>query len=322
MDRSTGYWWSPDESAHRVHARRRVAGRRGRALRDPRRLGARDPPALSGGRAAERRRAAVDRALQRDPDGALHVAPPVRARRRRDAGRLPRARRLVPGRQRTRRAVAEPRPADAGPAPRRRGDRPRAGPARGAQRQLGAAARRAHLPAAAPRLPLGLEPQRLPAPVPVRLRRALRRPRDRGRVDGRPAMAASARSRRSTSSAGLVYFTANRETPIERHLYSAPLDGPSAAAAIERRPATPDDARRLALGGDVAAMRGSGSTPSRTPTRRPRWRCGASAAPRSTSSCPNRLDATHPYAPFLAAHAADRIRHAARRRRPDCCTTR
>ena len=37
----------------------------------------------------------------------------------------------------------------------------------------------------------------------------------------------------STSARGLVYFTANRDTPIERHLYSAPLDGAVDAAPIE-----------------------------------------------------------------------------------------
>lgn len=96
--------------------------------------------------------------------------------------------------------------------------------------------------------------------------------------------------------AGRIYFTANRDTPLEQHLYSIGLDDPG----------TP---RRLTEAGwwnkvemDRAATRAivTRSSPSQpeqvyladTNGRRLAW------------IEENRLDASHPYAPYLAAHVA------------------
>ncbi|NBU24690.1 MAG: S9 family peptidase, partial [Gammaproteobacteria bacterium] len=105
---------------------------------------------------------------------------------------------------------------------------------------------------------------------------------------------------------GLVYFSANRDTPIERHLYSAPLAGPSGAR--------PGDAARIDAGvrrltegagwhlvsmsGDARRWLDTFSTPDRPPSLTLRHTTGA--APEVLVA--NTLDADHPYAPYLAAH--------------------
>jgi dipeptidyl-peptidase-4 len=100
---------------------------------------------------------------------------------------------------------------------------------------------------------------------------------------------------------GLVYFTANRDTPIERHLYAAPLAGPSDTAGIDAR------IRRLTEGAgwhsvsmapDATRWLDTFSTPDTPPSLTLRYAHGAAAK----TLVANRLDADHPYAPYLAAH--------------------
>lgn len=100
---------------------------------------------------------------------------------------------------------------------------------------------------------------------------------------------------------GLVYFTANRDTPIERHLYSAPLAGPSDTAGIEGR------IRRLTEGAgwhsvsmapDAQRWLDTFSTPDTPPSLTLRHTTGK----RPAVLVANTLEAGHPYAPYLAAH--------------------
>ena len=100
---------------------------------------------------------------------------------------------------------------------------------------------------------------------------------------------------------GLVYFTANRETPLERHLYSAPLDGSSDPLEVERR------IQRLSTmpGWHSSVLSSNGQlwldtysnpdTPASLTLRRTDGRV-------IDVLVPNTLDASHPYAPFRAAH--------------------
>ena len=100
---------------------------------------------------------------------------------------------------------------------------------------------------------------------------------------------------------GLVYFTANRETPLERHLYSAPLDGSSDPIEVERRiqrVSTTPGWHSSVLSSNGQLWLDTYSNPD-TP---------ASLTLRRTDGrvidvlVPNTLDASHPYAPFRAAH--------------------
>jgi len=100
---------------------------------------------------------------------------------------------------------------------------------------------------------------------------------------------------------GLVYFSANRETPLERHLYVTNLDGPRDAAAIER------GIRRLseapgwhsnALSADARYWLNTYSNPDTPPSLTLRRTDGRLV----NVLIANRLDANHPYAPYLAAH--------------------
>lgn len=100
---------------------------------------------------------------------------------------------------------------------------------------------------------------------------------------------------------GLIYFTANRETPLERHLYSAPLDGSSDPLEVERR------IQRLSTtpGWHSSVLSSNGQlwldtysnpdTPASLTLRRTDGRV-------IDVLVPNTLDASHPYAPFRAAH--------------------
>ena len=101
---------------------------------------------------------------------------------------------------------------------------------------------------------------------------------------------------------GLVYFTANRDTPIERHLYAAPLTGPSDTAGIEAR------VRRLTEGagwhsvsmaGDAQRWLDTFSTPDTPPSLTLRH---TTTGKRPSVLVANTLGAGHPYAPYLAAH--------------------
>jgi dipeptidyl-peptidase-4 len=100
---------------------------------------------------------------------------------------------------------------------------------------------------------------------------------------------------------GLIYFTANRETPLERHLYSAPLDGSSDPIEVERRiqrVSTTPGWHSSVLSSNGQLWLDTYSNPD-TP---------ASLTLRRTDGrvidvlVPNTLDESHPYAPFRAAH--------------------
>jgi dipeptidyl-peptidase 4 len=95
---------------------------------------------------------------------------------------------------------------------------------------------------------------------------------------------------------GRVYFTGNMETPLERHLYWADLN----------RPGPP---HRLTEAGwwnsaemDEAATRALVSRSS--PTQPPQVYLADTGGRRIAWIEENRLDASHPYAPYLAAHVA------------------
>ena len=107
-------------------------------------------------------------------------------------------------------------------------------------------------------------------------------------------------------SRGLVYFTANRDTPIERHLYSAPLAGPSGsapgdAAGIEagiRRLTEGAGWHSVSMAPDGERWLDTFSTPDTPPSLTLRHTTGK----RPTVLVANTLDSRHPYAPYLAAH--------------------
>ncbi|MDX3910522.1 MAG: DPP IV N-terminal domain-containing protein [Sphingobium sp.] len=97
---------------------------------------------------------------------------------------------------------------------------------------------------------------------------------------------------------GLVYFTGNRDTPLEDQLYSASLKG-------GKRPAAP---RQLTASGwwNEAVMDNNGSRiiVSRSNSDNPRQVYLADAAgTRLRWLSENALNATHPYGPYLASHA-------------------
>lgn len=102
---------------------------------------------------------------------------------------------------------------------------------------------------------------------------------------------------------GLVYFMANERTPLERHLYAASLRD-SAARGPDGSPEPP---RRITLAGGWHSARMSAdarlyldtfSTPDQPPVLALHDTDGRELA----VLVPNRLDARHPYAPYLADH--------------------
>ncbi len=100
---------------------------------------------------------------------------------------------------------------------------------------------------------------------------------------------------------GLVYFSANRDTPLERHLYVAPLDGPADPARVERgirRISEPGGWHSVQMSRDARAWLDTFSTPDRPPSLTLRRVSGTAVA----ELVGNTLDATHPYAPYLDAH--------------------
>jgi len=102
---------------------------------------------------------------------------------------------------------------------------------------------------------------------------------------------------------GLVYFTANRETPIERHLYVAPLDGPTAPARIEakiRRLSSSAGWHANAMSADARLWLDNFSTPDEPPSLSLRRADGSLI----DVLVANRLDDAHPYAPYRASHQA------------------
>jgi dipeptidyl-peptidase-4 len=100
---------------------------------------------------------------------------------------------------------------------------------------------------------------------------------------------------------GLVYFTANRDTPIERHLYAAPLTGSSDTAGIEariRRLTEGAGWHSVSMAGDAQRWLDTFSTPDTPPSLTLRHTTGK----RPSALVANTLGAGHPYAPYLAAH--------------------
>ena len=100
---------------------------------------------------------------------------------------------------------------------------------------------------------------------------------------------------------GLVYFMGNRETPLERHLYVAPLGGGRDAAAAQR------DTRRVSreagwhsvqMSKDARVYLDTFSDPQTPPSLTLR---GANGRLIQTLVA-NPLDATHPYFPLLGQH--------------------
>ena len=100
---------------------------------------------------------------------------------------------------------------------------------------------------------------------------------------------------------GLVYFTANRDTPIERHLYAAPLTGSSDTAGIEariRRLTEGAGWHSVSMAADAQRWLDTFSTPDTPPSLTLRHTTGK----RPSALVANTLGAGHPYAPYLAAH--------------------
>ncbi|MCC6172298.1 MAG: DPP IV N-terminal domain-containing protein, partial [Gammaproteobacteria bacterium] len=100
---------------------------------------------------------------------------------------------------------------------------------------------------------------------------------------------------------GRVWFTANRESPLERHLYVAPLDGPREPAAIEagiRRLSSGAGWHSVTMAQDARRWLDLHSDPDTPPSLTLRRADGRALA----TLVPNRLDADHPYAPFRDAH--------------------
>jgi dipeptidyl-peptidase-4 len=107
---------------------------------------------------------------------------------------------------------------------------------------------------------------------------------------GRPALKGVDEKR------GLAWFTANAETPLERHLYSVPLAGPVAAM---RRATTAAGWHSVTMSKDARLFLDAWSTPERPP----------SVTLRSTGGetlgvlVANELDADHPYTRYLDEQA-------------------
>ena len=111
---------------------------------------------------------------------------------------------------------------------------------------------------------------------------------------------------------GLVYFTANRDTPIERHLYAAPLIGPANTTGIEariRRLTEGAGWHSVSMAADAQRWLDTFSTPDTPPslTLRHTTTGHTTTGHTTTGKRPsvlvaNALGAGHPYAPYLAAH--------------------
>ncbi|MFO7276635.1 MAG: S9 family peptidase [Pseudomonadota bacterium] len=93
---------------------------------------------------------------------------------------------------------------------------------------------------------------------------------------------------------GLVYFTANADTPLERHLYVVSLREPSARRRITREPGW----HAVQMSPDARTFLDTYSTPDQPPVTVLRDVNGRVLA----ELVDNRLDADHPYAPFLDEH--------------------
>jgi dipeptidyl-peptidase 4 len=93
-----------------------------------------------------------------------------------------------------------------------------------------------------------------------------------------------------------VYFTANLETPVERHLYWVSLDDPQAPQRVTREAGW----HSIAMSDDARVFVDTHSDANRPRSVTLRTAAGAAL----TTLLPNALDATHPYAPHLDSHVA------------------
>ena len=100
---------------------------------------------------------------------------------------------------------------------------------------------------------------------------------------------------------GRVWFTANRDSPLERHLYVAPLEGGQETAAIEagiRRLTRGAGWHSVTMSRDARRWLDLFSDPDTPPSLTLRGTDGRALA----TLVPNVLDAGHPYAPYRDAH--------------------
>lgn len=95
---------------------------------------------------------------------------------------------------------------------------------------------------------------------------------------------------------GLVYFMANADTPLERHLYSVPL---GTAVASPRRITAAGGWHSVAMAEDARVFLDTFSTPERPPSVTLRDAAGRELA----VMVANDLDARHPYTLYLDQHA-------------------
>ncbi len=94
---------------------------------------------------------------------------------------------------------------------------------------------------------------------------------------------------------GLVYFLANAESPLERHLYSVSFTDPS----IPMRRITIDAGwHAVTMSGDTHSFLDTFSTPDQPPSLTLRSADGAMLA----DLVPNKLTPDHPYAPYISEH--------------------
>src|SRR5262249_8481261 len=92
---------------------------------------------------------------------------------------------------------------------------------------------------------------------------------------------------------GLVYFIANKESPLERHLYSVSFTDPS----VPMQKINSDSGwHAVAMSGDAQMFLDTFSTPDQPPSLTLRSVTGESLA----DLAPNRITHDHPYAPYLA----------------------
>jgi len=97
--------------------------------------------------------------------------------------------------------------------------------------------------------------------------------------------------------AGLVYFVANAESPLERHLYAVSLDQPNAPM---RRITEAAGWHAVAMSEEANVFLDTFSTPDLPPSVTLRDANGKSLA----ALVPNALTPDHPYAPFRSEHVA------------------
>lgn len=94
---------------------------------------------------------------------------------------------------------------------------------------------------------------------------------------------------------GLVYFIANTESPLERHLYSVSLTDPSAPM---QRITVDAGWHAITMSGDARIFLDTFSTPDQPPSLTLRSATGVALA----ELVPNKLTHDHPYAPYLSEH--------------------